>query len=200
MDYPVRMRGRDEDTGEFRGESRSTQRRDALEVLALGETLVALSEAQLARLPIPEDLLPHIADTKRITSHGARKRQLAFLAKHMRREEDDTLHAIRDALSKDGDAARRETASLHRVEALRDQLLGDEGDAALTALIDAHPQADRQKLRQLVRNTHDERKRNKPPHAFRDLFRELRELQAQEEVADTEGNGEPPIEGEDEHA
>ena len=199
MDYPVGMRGRDEDTGEFRGESRSTQRRDALEVLALGETLVALSEAQLARLPIPDDLLPHIEDTKRITSHGARKRQLAFLAKHMRREDDDTLHAIRDALAKDGDAARRETASLHRVEALRDELLGDDGDAALTALIDAHPQADRQKLRQLVRNTIDERKRNKPPHAFRELFRELRELQAHAEGEPDDGD-EPLEEGEGDHA
>ena len=198
MDYPVWMRGRDEDTGEFRGESRSTQRRDALEVLALGETLVALSEAQLARLPIPDDLLPHIEDTKRITSHGARKRQLAFLAKHMRREDDEALDAIRDALAKDGDAAHRETASLHRIEVLRETLLGDDGDAAMTELLGAHPQADRQKLRQLVRNTHDEKKRNKPPHAYRELFRELRELQSQADDADASGD-EALDAGDDEH-
>jgi len=171
------MRGRDEDTGEFRGESRSIQRRDALDVLALGETLSKLSDAQLAKLPIPEDLLPHIEDAKRITSHGAHKRQLAFLAKQMRREDDEVLDAIRDALAKDGDASRRETAALHRVEALRDELLGDAGDDALTALLATHPNADRQKLRQLVRNTHEERMRNKPPQAFRELFRELRGLQ-----------------------
>ncbi len=184
------MRGRDEDTGEFRGDSRSTQRRDALDVLALGETLSKLSDAQLARLPIPEELLPHIEDTKRITSHGAHKRQLAFLAKQMRRQDDEMLDAIRDALAKDGDAGRRETAALHRVEALRDELLGDDGDNAMTALLAAHPQADRQKLRQLVRNTLEERKRNKPPHAFRDLFRELRELQAHAESTES-GAGNP---------
>jgi ribosome-associated protein len=50
----------------------------------------------------------------------------------------------------------------------------------MTALLDERPHADRQKLRQLVRNTHEERKRNKPPHAFRELFRELRELMAQD--------------------
>lgn len=191
------MRGRDEETGEFRGESRSTQRRDALEVLALGEALSRLSPAQLARLPIPEDLLPHIEETRRITSHGAHKRQLAFLAKHMRREDDEVLDAIRDALAKDGDASRRETASLHRVEALRDELLGEDGDNAMTALLAAHPQADRQKLRQLVRNTLEERKRNKPPHAFRELFRELRELQAQAEDAETDRALDA---GEDDHA
>lgn len=170
------MRGRDEDTGEFFSPSRSEQRRAALDVLELGEQLVAMTAAQLGRLPIPEELLPHIRETQRITSHGARKRQLAYLAKQMRKLDDEVLDAIRDAMSKDGEAARRETAALHRVEALRDALLGDDGDAALTGLLAAHPQADRQQLRQLLRNVREERAKNKPPRAFRELFRELRDL------------------------
>ena len=174
------MRGRDDETGEFFSPSRSQNRRDALDVLELAETLTGLSAAQLARLPIPDELMPHIRDTQRITSYGARKRQIAFLATQMRRQDDAALDAIRDAMSKDGEAARRETAALHRVEALRDALLGFEGDAAMTALLAEHPHADRQHLRQLVRNAHDERKRNKPPHAFRELFRELKELLAQD--------------------
>ena len=201
MAYPVWMRGRDEDTGEFLSPSRSANRRAALDVLELGEQLVALSAAQLARLPIPDEVMPHIRETQRITSYGARKRQLAFLAKQMRRQDDEALDAIRDAMSKDGDAARRETAAMHRVEALRDALLGDDGDAAMTALLDEHPHADRQKLRQLVRNTHEERRRNKPPHAFRELFRELRELMAQEAVsADDDAQDAFDDEGEDGHA
>ncbi len=177
------MRGRDEETGEFKAPSRSANRREALDILALGEALAALSEAQLAKLPIPEALMPHIRDTQRIRSFGARKRQQAFLAKQMRREDEATLDAIRDAMSKDGDAGRRDTALLHRAELLRDELLGQDADAAMTALLDAHPHADRQHLRQLVRNTLDERKRNKPPHAFRELFRQLRDLLAQEDAA-----------------
>ncbi len=174
------MRGRDEDTGEFFSPSRSEQRRAALDVLELGEQLAAMTATQLGRLPIPEELLPHIRETQRITSHGARKRQQAFLAKQMRKLDDEVLDAIRDAMSKDGEAARRETAALHRVEALRDALLGDDGDAALTALLAAHPQADRQQLRQLLRNVREERAKNKPPRAFRELFRVLRELLAQD--------------------
>ena len=169
------MRGRDEDTGEFLAPSRSEQRRAALDVLALGERLATLTPTQLAKLPVPESLLPHIADTRRMTAHGARKRQVAFLAKQMRREDDETLEAIRDALDEKGEAARRETAAMHRVEAWRERLL-DEGDAALGALLDEHPTADRQHLRQLVRNALEERKRNKPPRAYRELFRELRGL------------------------
>jgi ribosome-associated protein len=201
MDYPVSMRGRDEETGEFLAPSRSANRRAALDVLELGEQLAALSAAQLAKLPVPDDLLPHIRETQRITSYGARKRQLAFLAKQMRRQDDAALDAIRDAMSKVGEAARREAAAMHRLEALRDTLLGDDGDAAMTDLLAEHPGADRQKLRQLVRNAHEERKRNKPPRAYRELFRELRDLQAQAgdpsgEAADAASGDE----GDDEHA
>jgi len=168
------MRGRDEDTGEFFSPSRSQNRREALEVLALAEKLVALTEAQLAKLPVPEALLPHIRETKRITAHVAHKRQMAFLAKQMRREDEDALETLRDAMDENGEAARREVAAMHRVEQWRERLLED-GDDALAKLLDEHPQADRQRLRQLVRNTLEERKRNKPPHSFRELYRELRE-------------------------
>ncbi|MBK6332421.1 MAG: DUF615 domain-containing protein [Thermomonas sp.] len=194
------MRGRDENTGEFLGPSRSQQRREALDILELGERLVALTAAQLARLPVPDELLPHIRETQRITSHGARKRQLAFLAKQMRRQDDAALDAIRDALGKDGKAARRETAAMHRVEALRDSLLGDDGDAAMTALLGEFAGADRQKLRQLVRNTHEERKRNKPPHAFRELYRELRELTAQDDAVADQPADDMFDEGDEGHA
>lgn len=194
------MRGRDEETGEFLGPSRSANRRAALDILELGEQLVALSAAQLARLPIPDEVMPHIRETQRITAYGARKRQLAFLAKQMRRQDDEALDAIRDALGKAGEATRRETAAMHRIEVLRDALLGDEGDAAMTALLDDYPGADRQKLRQLVRNTHEERKRNKPPHAFRELFRELRELTAQGEAGANDAADDTFDEGDEKHA
>ncbi|MGE8213015.1 ribosome biogenesis factor YjgA [Stenotrophomonas sp.] len=169
------MRGRDQETGEYLGESRSQNRRDALEVLALGEKLVELTPAQLARLPIPEGLLEHIEYTKRITSHGARKRQLAFLAKQMRREEDETLEAIRDALDANSETSRREVAIMHRMERWRERLLA-EGDVALGELLDEYPQADRQALRTLVRNALAEKAKNKPPRAFREIYQVLREL------------------------
>ncbi len=169
------MRGRDQETGEYLGESRSQNRRDALEVLALSEKLVELTPAQLARLPIPEGLLEHIEYTKRITSHGARKRQLAFLAKQMRREEDETLEAIRDALDANSETSRREVAIMHRMERWRERLLA-EGDVALGELLDEYPQADRQALRTLVRNALAEKAKNKPPRAFREIYQVLREL------------------------
>ncbi len=169
------MRGRDEETGEFHDKSRKQKRGEALEVLALGEKLVSLTPAQLARLPVPEDLLPHIAECKRITAHIAHKRQLAFLAKHMRREEEHVLDAIRDALDANSETGRREVAMMHRAEDWREKLMA-EGDAALSRLLDEYPQADRQQLRTLVRNAQAERARNKPPRAYREIFQVLRTL------------------------
>ena len=177
------MRGRDHDTGEFFSPSRSQQRRDALEVLALARQLSAMTPQQLDKLPIPDSLRPHIDETRRITSHIAHKRQLQYLAKQMRKEDDEALEAIRDALDVNGEAAREDAARLHRAERWRERLI-DEGDAALTELLDEHPAADRQRLRQLARNAHEERLKNKPPHAFRELFRELRELLADSTDAD----------------
>lgn len=183
------MRGRDPETGEFYSPSRTQQRIEALEIRGLAEKLVALPAAQLARLPIPDELMPHIVETQRITSHIAHKRQLQFLAKQMRREEDEVLEAIRDAMDEGGEAARRETALLHQAEQWRDRLLAD-GDDALAALLEEFPTADRQKLRQLVRNATDERAKNKPPRAFRDLFREVRELLSSTDTPDDEAAAE----------
>lgn len=157
------------------GPSRSQRRRDALDVLALASRLVEQNEADLTRLPLSDDLRVIVRESQRITQQIARKRQLAFLAKNLRREDTDLLETLRHALEHGKADARRETAALHRVEAWRERLI-DEGDSALAELISAHPGTDRQHLRQLARNAKDERLHNKPLHAYRELFRELREL------------------------
>ena len=177
------MRGRDEETGDFLSPSRSQQRREALAVFDLGEKLVALPDSQLAKVPMPDTLLDLVRETRRITSPGAHKRQLQFLAKNMRRESDETLDAIRRALEHDRADARRETAELHRFEALRESLI-DGGDAALASFIEEHPHADRQHLRQLARNARDEKLQNKPLHAYRELFREIKRIVAGVDEAD----------------
>lgn len=178
------MRGRDEETGEFLSPSRSQRKRDAEAVLELAERLVELPPSQLAKLPIADPIRDAIAETRRITAQVARKRQLHFLAKQMRREDDEAMDAIRQALDHDRATARRETAALHQLERWRERLL-DEGDEALGELADAHPALDRHHLRQLIRAARDERIRNRPPHSFREIFRVLKEVFA---AAGTDGD------------
>lgn len=159
------------------GPSRSQQRREALEVLELAGQLVELPPARLAKLELPDNVREEIANVRRITSHVARKRQLAFLAKLMRRHEDDAFAAVRAALGENRERQRQETAAMHRLEALRDSLLDDAGEAALAALIARHPDVDRQHLRALIRQARLEQAApNKPPRAYRELFQLLKGL------------------------
>ncbi|PZO05912.1 MAG: ribosome-associated protein [Lysobacteraceae bacterium] len=157
------------------GPSRSEQRREALGVLTLALQLVQQSDARIGQIPMDEDLRKLVLSTKRITAQIARKRAVQYLAKIMRREEDDALQAIRAAIDHDKVEGRREAAQLHRVEYWRDRLVAL-GDEALSELLVEYPAGDRQQLRQLARNAQQEKLKDKPPHSSRELFRELREL------------------------
>ncbi|GLQ45242.1 UPF0307 protein [Dyella lipolytica] len=156
------------------GPTRTQQRRDALAVLALATQLVELPPSKLARANLPEDVLREVENTRRITAHIARKRQLGFLAKVMRRHEDDAFDGVRTLLGENREQLRKETAAMHRLEALRDRLLDD--DNALQELIDQYPDIDRQHLRSLVRQARIERDSSKPPRAYREVFQLLKQL------------------------
>ncbi|QAU25219.1 DUF615 domain-containing protein [Dyella sp. M7H15-1] len=156
------------------GPTRTQQRRDALAVLALATQLSELPPSKLARIDLPEDVLREIDNLRRITSHIARKRQLGFLAKVMRRHDDEAFEAAKALLGENRDQQRKETAAMHRLEALREKLL--ESEDALQELIDQHPTIDRQHLRSLIRQARTEREANKPPRAYREVFQLLKSL------------------------
>ncbi|MBN8737394.1 MAG: DUF615 domain-containing protein [Xanthomonadales bacterium] len=158
--------------------SRSARRREALDVLAFARQLSELPGARLDKLQLPDDVRDEIADVQRTPSHIAHKRQLAHLAKLMRAHDEEAFASARAALANDRGKNARETAALHRAEALREDLLGDNADAALTAFITAHPGIDHQHLRALIRQARREREANKPPRAQRELFRSLRDFDA----------------------
>ena len=158
--------------------SRTQQRREALAVLELAGQLVELPPTRLAKLDLPDDVRDEIANVQRIASHIARKRQLAFLAKLMRRHDDEAFATARAELGENRDKQRQETAAMHRLEAMRNRLLVED-EAALSELIAEHPQVDRQHLRSLVRQARIEKDTpGKPPRAYREIFQLLRDLQA----------------------
>jgi len=179
------MKEQEHETLQYPPPSRSEQRRQALDVLALAGQLLELAPGRLKQLPIPESLHAHIASARRITSHIARKRQLAFVAKQMRREEERVLDGIRAALDHGSEAARQDSAFLHRIEHWRERLLA-EGDTALAGFLAMYPAAERQHLRQLIRQAQTERQHDKPPRAFRELFQCLRQIMEQEPISNRE--------------
>lgn len=155
--------------------SKSQLKRDALATKSLAAELLGLNNSQLQKLPLASDVLLALQQARTIHSHGARRRQLQYIAKLMRRTD---LSAITEAVAGFHNEARGLTARQHRCEAWRDILL-EKGDAALGGLLQLRPEIDAQALRQLVRNTQREHAAGKPPAAARALFRALREIDAQ---------------------
>jgi len=155
--------------------SKSARKRQMLHLQAVGESLLELSDQQLARIPIEnEQLLAALRECRKIRSNSARKRQLQFIGKLMR--EVDAA-PIEQALQGLHEARRDDNRVFHELEKLRGDVLeaGQDGADLVTA---RYPAADRQLLRQLVRQHQREEQRGDPPAASRKLFRYLRELQA----------------------
>lgn len=175
---PSRSRNQNELDEEDYGPSRTQQRRAALAVLALAQQLVELQPSRLAKLSLPDDVRHEIDITRRTTAHGAKKRQLAFLAKVMRRHDEEDFAAVRAELGENREKQRQENAAMHRLETMRDRLIAED-ETALPELIAEHPQVDRQHLRSLMRQARVEKDTpNKPPRAYREIFQLLKDLQA----------------------
>ena len=157
-----------------------TQRKRAMhELQALGRRLVDLNPEQLGAVALPEGLRDAVEQARRITRHEARRRQLQYIGRLMRSVDPE---AIRAKLKAWDGVSTEETARLHRIERWRERLIEDDG--AIGALASAHPGIDTRRLRALVRNTREERNAGRPPRAYRELFRALREIVAETRSTD----------------
>ncbi|WP_158781243.1 ribosome biogenesis factor YjgA [Pantoea sp. BAV 3049] len=151
--------------------SKSEIKRDAEELKRLGAELVDLSKNALDRIPLDEDLRTAIELAQKIKKEG-RRRQLQLIGKMLRSRDEDP---IRQALDKLKNRHNQQVALFHKLEMLRDRLVA-EGDDAMPDVLNLYPDADRQQLRQMIRNAQKEKEANKPPKAYRQIFQYLREL------------------------
>lgn len=151
--------------------SKSALKREMTELQALGEDLVALSKDQLKRIDLPDNLRDALRDAQRFTRHEALRRQLQYVGKLMRTVDPEPIRAALDEIKGLSAAAN---ARMHALERLRERFLADE--KVIAEIAADHPDADLQHLRQLRRNALKEQELGKPPRAFRELYRVLREL------------------------
>ncbi len=153
-DQPESAATDDDDNGYDRP-SKSQVKREMLALTDLGKELIALSPERLRQLPLAERLHDAIREAQRTTSREGLRRQTHFVGKLMR---DAPADEIRQQLDVWRNGSREETASMHRLEKLRDRLLED--DTALTELLNLHPGADVQQLRTLIREARKEARAN----------------------------------------
>lgn len=147
-------------------------KKDIAVVHKLADEIVSLSATQLSELTLPQDVYEAAKATAGITQRGARKRQLKFLTGLLRKIE---LEEIEHTLATIKSQSALATKELHLLERWRNRLLG-EGDRALSSLLQEYPDADRQQLRQLLRNAKKETELGKPPKSARLVYQYLKEL------------------------
>jgi ribosome-associated protein len=141
------------------------------ELRDLGKELTELGKDQIAQLDIPENLRDAIREMKNINKFGAQRRQMQYIGKLMREVDTAPILAKLDAWK---GKSQHHIAYMHQLERWRDRLM--ENDSALTELLAAHPQADAQRLRTLIRNAQKEMEAGKPPKNYREIFQVLREI------------------------
>ena len=161
----------DEDQEEIIWVSKSEIKRDAEDLKQLGEKLVNLTKANLTKVPLDDNLKDAIELAQRLQKE-ARRRQLQYIGKLLRSIDAEP---IREALEKIENKHNQQQAMLHKLEILRDELI-TKGDAALTDLLNEHPSADRQHLRNLIRAAQKEKEQNKPSKAYREIYQILKTL------------------------
>jgi len=170
------MKGKEKSPEETLPVSKSQRRRDALELKSLAQELIKLNQAKLGRVPLNDMVRDAIMEARQIRSNVARKRQMQYVAKLLRRDDPEPILL---ALEKFDGEAREITGRQHRAEGWRDFLI-ETGDPAVGELIKLRPGLDTQAIRQLIRNARAELARNRPPAAARSLFKILREMDQEE--------------------
>jgi len=165
----------DESVDSFEEEeiSKTELKRQAKELHKLGETLVGLTDAHVATIPMDEELADAVAIARRINKKkDGYRRQLQFIGKVLRQR--DTA-PIEEALAKITHQHQASNAAFHALEKAREAVIS-QGDSAIQKLIEEYPELDRQKLRQFHRQIKKEREKNAPPKAFRELFQYLKDV------------------------
>lgn len=148
--------------------SKTALKKAAHDMQTLGDALAAMPTDKLAALPMEDSLRDAIIELRRTRSHEGLRRQRQYVGKLMRLAD---IEPLAQAVAEAQLGSARQTLALHKAEALRLELVGD--DAALTRFMSDHPDCDAQQLRSLIRAARKEAAL--PPEqrhgrAWRELF------------------------------
>jgi ribosome-associated protein len=152
--------------------SKTRLKQQAHDLQDLGEALTALPAERLDTLPLDESLRDALHDWHRTRSHEGRRRQMQYIGRLMRNAE---VEPIREAVAAAQLGRAHDALALHRAERWRTDLLAS--DEAATRWLDAHPGADAQRLRTLVRNARKDAAQEpgvRSGRAYRELFQFIR--------------------------
>ena len=152
--------------------SKTRRKRQMLELQDVGAELVKLSPEQLAHLDLPENLREAVIACKGFTKHEAIRRQMQYIGRIMRDlDRDLDVGPIAEKLAVLHAPSRRQKALLHVAERWRTELIDD--PASMARFVQEFPDADTQRLRELIDLAREEKRAALPPKRFRELFHVL---------------------------
>ncbi|MBN2865560.1 MAG: DUF615 domain-containing protein [Thiotrichales bacterium] len=156
-------------------ESRTEIKKAAQAVVDLGLQLSEMTPNEIKKLALPAKVEEAVLMLKNMDKGPALKRQRLYVGKLLRQNEHFIIE-IKEKLAEKELKAKQQNAYFHQLEKWRDRMVeGD--DSVLSEFVRKFPQADRQQLRQWIRNAQKERDTNKPPKASREIFKYLRSLE-----------------------
>ncbi len=141
-------------------------------LFTLAEELSALSTTQIKSLDLPEIIDKAVIEASKMSHTGARKRLLKYIAGQLHKIDVDPML---EKLARIKNTSAHAVREHHMAEHWRDKLIA-EGNEALTEFLYEYDNADRQQLRQLMRNAQKEAELAKPPKSSRLLYRYLKDL------------------------
>jgi ribosome-associated protein len=153
--------------------SRTEKKKEAHLLQELGEKLVMLSSQQLLTIGLSKELLEAIQFAKTHTKHGAYRRQMQYVGALMREIDPEPIQQAVKVIEL-GDY--KKSREFHQIETWRDELING-NDSLLEEIFVNFPDAERQRLTQLVRSAQKEKIKNRSKKSARNLFAYLRQLQ-----------------------
>ena len=149
--------------------SRTQRKNEDTALKTLGQELVDLSPEQLQHIDISDEILDAVRFARKITRHGARRRQFQRIRALLRDADVESIQKSLEILKR---GHNRQTLAFKKLEKWRDVL--KEGNSALIEeILSICPDAERQHLTQLARNANKEYLSGKGVKSSRILFRYL---------------------------
>lgn len=156
--------------------SKSELKREMHRLQDLGKELLKLKTDDLNALQLSDPLVNALEEARRIKHREGLRRQMQFIGKLMRKESDEAIGRIEALFERLANQHRVHTQQQHLIEQWRDKMLAD--GTEIERFLEQYPDADRQWLRQITRQSAQETQRGKPPAAARKLFAYIRDTLA----------------------
>lgn len=152
--------------------SKSEIKREMIQLQEFASRLIKLSKHQRSKIPFNETLKADLVLADKIhNKHEALRRHVRHMAKVLSETDLTDIHQALDVMA---NKHQQESSKFIKLEQIRDELL-TQGNERIEQLLSENDAMERQKLRQLVRQTIKEKTAEKVGKYHRDLFAYLKE-------------------------